>query len=163
MREDPASFGELKEGRVESAREAALLGARAYHAQIAQGDVRIAAEVIDGAFGDAVAFAGAEPVRVRETWDALCDAYGVAAAGDIVRRRSHEVFGPVTRTDAVEQIVAFATARDAFRVRVAGTEPDAPSIPLPARSRRSEPRRPAFRTHCRGGSSPRVTRCASAW
>jgi hypothetical protein len=52
MRERPAAFGELVEGGEEMAREAALLGSRAYNALQAQKDPQRAAKVLDEALTD---------------------------------------------------------------------------------------------------------------
>lgn len=131
MREDPARFGALREGGAQVAGEAAMLGARAYHARIAQSDIRIAAEVMDGAFADAIRFAGGQTDRVRSTWDALTVAYGARVATSLITERSQDVFGPEASPESVGRVVAFATARDTFRVRAGAVEPAGHSQPLP--------------------------------
>jgi hypothetical protein len=115
MRDNPGHFGELKDGGGEAARAAGMFGARAYHARIAQDDPRVAAQVLDQAFTNAAARTGADPERVRATWDALSRAYGPEAGAVLFPQRAKDVFGPASEADAAS-IARIAAARDQVRL-----------------------------------------------
>lgn len=131
MRDEPGRFGALKDGGAGAAGEAALLGARAYHARIAQGDGRLGAEVLDGACAEMIARTGADPDRVLETWDVLRSAYGIEGASAVFTRRATEVFGRSVDAAVTEQVPEFAAARDHLRIRAGLMEEPAESVAAP--------------------------------
>ncbi|HEX8212911.1 MAG TPA: hypothetical protein VF584_22235 [Longimicrobium sp.] len=120
MRETPASFGTLLDGGAEQAQEAARLGARAYHARLAQTNATLAASVLDEAFSEALGqTAGAAAVpRLRAAWDELSAAYGPERAAAVVRRRAGDFTGGDAAPEAVDRFVEIACARDTLRERL---------------------------------------------
>lgn len=134
MRENPASFGTLREGAGEAAMEAARLGSRAYHAVDARGNPTLAASVLDEAFSDALREAAGEaPVpRLRGAWDELSAAYGADRAAAVLQRRARDFVGVEVAPEAVESIAQLAAARDHLRERAGILQrPGHPSAPLP--------------------------------
>lgn len=133
MRDEPAAFGALKGGGEAAAREAAAIGARAYHSRVAEGEPRVAVAVLDQAIGDRLAAIGADEPRVRATWAAVADAYGAEEGARVFVRRAREVLGGSVSPADAEQVARLAAARDYIRARL-GPDPArarARSAPLP--------------------------------
>lgn len=135
MHERPAGFGTLLEGGEEMAREAAVLGSRAYNARQAQNDPERAVKVLDEALTDVLGDVGgvAAAPRLRTAWDELATTYGPAAAAAIVRRRPRDFFGRMPEPEVVERAVNIAAARDGLRERLGLVQRPAysRSAPLP--------------------------------
>ena len=134
MRDAPEHFGPLKEGGEAAARQGAVVGARAYHSRVAEGEPRVAAAVLDQVIADRLQGArGLDREQVRATWDALSRAYGPDRAADVFTRRSREVLGESMSAEEAEQLARFAAARDHLRARAGLVQPPAyeRSAPLP--------------------------------
>ncbi|HEX8691431.1 MAG TPA: hypothetical protein VF746_03225 [Longimicrobium sp.] len=134
MRDDPAHFGPLKEGGEAVARQAAVLGAKAYHSRVAEGEPKVGAALLDQVLTDRLqAVRGIDREQVRATWDALTRAYGPDQAAGLFTRRSRDVLGEGVSPPEAEQLARFAAARDHLRVRAGLVQPpaDERSAPLP--------------------------------
>jgi hypothetical protein len=120
MRESPESFGTLLDGGAQQAQEAARLGARAYHARLAQTNATLAASVLDDAFSEALGQTAGEAAvpRLRAAWDDLSAAYGPERAAAVVRRRPADFIGGEVDPEAVDRVVEIAAARDNLRERL---------------------------------------------
>jgi hypothetical protein len=134
MREEPQRFGSLRDRGAAAATEAGMLGARAYHSRLAEGDPKLGAAVLDQAFMERLrAVEGVDAERVRGTWDALSAGYGADEAARVLTRRSREVLGASATPADAQEVARFAAARDHLRER-AGISREgarAPSPPLP--------------------------------
>jgi hypothetical protein len=130
MRESPAEFGPLRDGGEAAAREAAVLGARAYQSRIAENDPALGAEVLDAALASAAERARIAPAQLVEVWESLRDAFGVDAAARVAAERPREVFGEDAEAPAAVEAVRLAAARDGLRHR-AGLEQPPPASHLP--------------------------------
>lgn len=118
MRDDPAYFGALRDGGEPAARQAAVLGAKAYHSRVAEGEPKVGAAVLDQAITDRLqAVRGIDREQVRATWDALSRAYGPDRAAEVFTRRHRDVLGESMSPAKAEQLARFAAARDHLRAR----------------------------------------------
>lgn len=132
MRDEPLRFGALREEGAAAAAEAGMLGARAYHSRLAEGNPKLGAAVLDQALTERLrAIEGVDAERVRGTWDALSAAYGADEAARVLVRRSREVLGASATPADAQDIARFAAARDDLRQNAGISRAPAPSPPLP--------------------------------
>lgn len=130
MRERPEEFGTLVDGGEAAARQAAVLGARAYQSRIGENDPAVGVEVLDAALASAARRARIAPGQFAQGWESLREAFGVDAAARIAAERPREVFGDDADASAAGQAVGLAAARDHLRHR-AGMAQAPPASDLP--------------------------------